>query len=113
MGCDAMFRTVRIIGVALLVPFLSAGCAPDGPSAPAAYVISCMPCHGDGLGGAPKTGDQDDWASRISKGMAKVRTNAIDGFEGSTGVMPVKGGRVDLSDDEITALVDYMVEASR
>jgi cytochrome c len=45
--------------------------------------------------------------------MSKVRRNAIEGFEGGTGIMPAKGGRLDLSDDEITTLVDYMVEASR
>jgi cytochrome c5 len=45
--------------------------------------------------------------------MSKVRQNAIDGFEGGTGIMPAKGGRLDLSDEEIIVLVDYMVEASR
>lgn len=72
-----------------------------------------MPCHGDGLGGAPVTGDRDEWARRIAKGTAKVHRNVIEGFEGGTGVMPAKGGRADLSDEEIIALVDYMLEASR
>ena len=74
---------------------------------------SCLPCHGDDLGDAPKTGDVADWEARVAKGMSKVRQNAIDGFEGGTGIMPAKGGRLDLSDDEIIVLVDYMVEASR
>ena len=100
---------VRVLIPALLV--LSA-CSSDEP-APPAYVSSCMPCHGDGLGGAPVTGDAEEWERRIAKGVGKVRKNAIDGLEGSTGVMPPKGGRPDLSDDEINALVDYMIETSR
>jgi cytochrome c5 len=101
------------IGAIVFVSLLSAGCSPGEPPAPPAYVSSCMPCHGDGLGGAPVTGDRDEWARRIAKGTAKVHRNVIEGFEGGTGVMPAKGGRADLSDEEIIALVDYMLEASR
>jgi len=76
------------------------------------YDASCEPCHGGALGGAPKTGDADDWQRRIEKGMAKVRRNAIEGFEGGTGVMPAKGGRPDLTDEDIDSIVDYMVRAA-
>ena len=111
-------------GAAMTVPLLFVlgivllgACSSDNSSsagtAPAAYTSSCMPCHGDGLGGAPKTGDAAQWEARVAKGMSKLRRNAIEGFEGGTGIMPAKGGRLDLSDDKIIALVDYMVEASR
>jgi cytochrome c len=99
--------------LSILVLLLLGACSSGGPAAPPAYVISCMPCHGDGLGGAPVTGDTDEWQRRIAKGMGKVRDNAINGLEGGTGIMPPKGGRPDLSDEEIIALVDYMVDASR
>ena len=52
-------------------------------------------------------------ATRRQGPGGKVHSNAIDGLEGGTGVMPAKGGRPDLSDEEIIALVDYMIEASR
>jgi cytochrome c5 len=77
------------------------------------YVNSCSWCHDDGIGGAPKTGDKEDWARRTSKGMAQVYANAIDGFEGATGIMPAKGSRMDMSDEEIKKIVDYMVEVSQ
>jgi cytochrome c len=39
--------------------------------------------------------------------------HALEGFQGTAGYMPPKGGRVDLSDDEIRAAVDYLLEQSR
>ena len=89
-------------------------CAPDPlENAPQLYVNSCSWCHDDGIGGAPMTGDKKDWESRTSKGMSQVYANAIDGFEGATGIMPAKGSRMDLSDEEIKTLVDFMVEVSQ
>ncbi len=112
MGRDSTQSIISITGLAGFVLVLSA-CSSDAPPAPPLYVNSCMQCHADGLGGAPITGDKEDWARRVAKGMSKIHMNAIDGFEGATGIMPARGGRKDLSDDEIIALVDYMVEASR
>ena len=79
----------------------------------AQYANTCEGCHGEGGGGAPITGDTEDWAERVSKGMRKLRENAIVGFEGATGIMPAKGGYSELSDEEVNAIVDYMVDVSR
>jgi cytochrome c len=45
--------------------------------------------------------------------MRKMRENALLGYEGATGIMPAKGGYSELSDDEVNAIVDYMVDISR
>jgi cytochrome c len=42
-----------------------------------------------------------------------LHKHAIEGFQGQTGLMPPKGGRVDLPDDLVKQGVDYMVEHSR
>lgn len=73
------------------------------------YVAVCTACHGAGIGGAPKTGDKAAWAPRVAKGTATLYKHAIEGFQGGAGVMPAKGGRVDLSDDLIKAAVDHML----
>ena len=73
------------------------------------YNAACFACHGGGIGGAPKTGDKAAWAARIAQGAATLNDHALKGFQGAAGVMPPKGGRVDLSDAEIIAAVDYMV----
>lgn len=91
----------------------------EGGGAPAApakasdpkfvYETACAVCHGMGLAGAPKFGDKGAWGPRIAAGKATLYKHAIEGFQGSVGFMPAKGGRADLSDDAVKAVVDYMV----
>lgn len=80
-------------------------------SGPQVYNMACLACHGSGIGGAPILGNVDLWSDRIAQGTAVLKQHALSGFAGSTGYMPPKGGRVDLSDAEIEAAVDYMIGA--
>lgn len=82
-------------------------------SAQAVYDQVCAVCHNAGLAGAPLTGDAAAWESRIAQGMAAMVANAINGFQGAAGVMPAKGGNASLSDDEVAAAVEWMVEQSQ
>jgi cytochrome c5 len=78
---------------------------------PQVYNAVCIACHAaPGVGGAPALGDGDAWAARIAQGMDKLIDHALHGFSGSTGIMPRKGGRVDLADEEIIGAIEYMVE---
>lgn len=69
----------------------------------------CFSCHDNGIAGAPKLGDKAVWAPRIASGMDVMYTSSING----KGIMPVKGGNPALSDDEIKAAVDWMVQQSQ
>lgn len=82
-------------------------------SGPQVYNSACIACHAAGVGGAPVVGDATAWAPRISQGMATLNKHAIEGFSGAVGYMPAKGGRADLSDDEIAAAVKYMADESK
>ena len=73
------------------------------------FAQACTACHGAGVAGAPKFGDRSAWGLRIAQGMPTLYQHALQGFQGKSGVMPAKGGRVDLSDTSITNGVDYMV----
>jgi len=42
-----------------------------------------------------------------------LNEHALQGLQGDTGYMPPKGGRVDLSDEEIIAAVEYIVRQSQ
>jgi cytochrome c5 len=77
------------------------------------YDTACVVCHQTGVGGAPKLGDKAAWADRLSQGEATLSEHAIKGFQGKTGMMPPKGGRADLSDEDVKAAVSYMVEANQ
>ena len=78
-------------------------------SGQAIYTKACMSCHKIGIAGAPKVGDKGAWSSRIAGGNEKMVNNAIKGI----GSMPAKGGASSLTDEEVAAAVDYMVEQSR
>lgn len=78
-------------------------------SGPQVYNSACLACHGAGIGGAPVVGDSAQWVERIAQGSDTLKVHAIQGYSGPAGYMPPKGGRMDLSDAEIEAAVDYMV----
>lgn len=78
-------------------------------SGPQVYNSACLACHGPGIGGAPILGDAAAWEARIAQGTDVLNEHAISGYTGELGFMPAKGGRVDLSDQEIVAAVEYMV----
>ena len=72
------------------------------------FDATCSMCHGaDGMG-APVVGNKAAWAKVTSKGMDAVYHNAINGING----MPPKGG-TDLADQDLKAVVDYMISLSK
>ncbi|MDC0067452.1 c-type cytochrome [Gammaproteobacteria bacterium] len=71
---------------------------------------SCATCHNVGIAGAPKFGDAGAWASRIEKGIDVLYASTINGLPPG---MPQKGMCFSCSDDDLRALVDYMVDAAK
>jgi cytochrome c5 len=83
-----------------------AGGVKDGKTV---YNTVCAGCHGAGVMGAPKFGDKAAWASRVGQGMPTLVSHAINGIR----AMPPRGGAASLSDDEVKAAVQYMVDGSK
>jgi cytochrome c5 len=96
-----------------LAPAKPAAAAAQDLDGEAVYNMACVACHGAGVAGAPKFGDAAAWAPRIAKGASTLHENALKGFQGQTGFMPAKGGRVDLTDKSIANAVDYMLSKSK
>lgn len=69
----------------------------------------CAMCHASGMMNSPKLGSASDWAPRIEKGLDTLYANAINGLN----MMPARGGRPDLSDDDVKAAVDHMLELAK
>jgi len=74
---------------------------------------TCSVCHGQGIAGAPKAGDKAAWGPRIAEGKATLYEHALKGFQGKSGVMPPKGGRIDVPDDLVKQAVDRMVQMAQ
>jgi cytochrome c len=73
------------------------------------YEAKCSACHANAAIGAPVVGDKAAWAAVMEKGKDKVYHNGINGIN----TMPPKGGHMDLSDDQVKEIIDYMIEASK
>jgi cytochrome c5 len=64
-----------------------------------------MTCHDAGVAGAPITGSEDMAQRASEKGVDTLVSNAINGIN----VMPPKGGNLSLSDEEVRAAVEFML----
>ncbi len=80
----------------------------DSGGAKTNYDKTCATCHAVGIAGAPKLGDKDAWSPRIAKGMDVLYQSGINGLPPA---MPAKGMCFTCSDDDIIAIVDYMVDS--
>lgn len=98
-------------------PVVQASSSPEpvqtAMTGPQVYNSACIACHGNGVGGAPVVGDVAAWSARLAQGTDVLYDHAINGFQGSAGVMIAKGGRMDLSDEEVEDAVDFMVAESQ
>ena len=109
---EAMEARISAVGQLSIADENTASAATNnGPvDGAAVYTASCGACHGAGVAGAPVLGDADDWTGRIEQGIETLVEHAINGYQGAMGVMPAKGGNPALSDEEVTAAVQYMVD---
>ncbi|MBV7537780.1 c-type cytochrome [Duganella sp. sic0402] len=82
--------------------------APDAAKIEKTYTTTCAACHAAGIMGAPKVGDKAAWKPRIAKGKPALYASAISGVK----MMPPRGGNPGLKDDELKAIVDYMIGKS-
>lgn len=73
------------------------------------YNTKCSVCHAAGVAGAPKFGDSAAWAPRAEKGMDALLATAKSGLN----AMPPMGTCVDCSDSEMTAAIQYMLDAAK
>ena len=74
------------------------------------YMASCFACHSTGAAGAPKVGAgmSAEWEPRLEKGLDAVVQNAINGVN----TMPAKGLCFDCTDEDLRAIVEYMIDSS-
>ena len=83
----------------------------DGFNPEQKYMASCFACHSTGAAGAPKVGDgmAVEWGPRLEKGLDAMVANTVNGLN----TMPAKGLCFDCTDDDLRAIVEYMIETSQ
>jgi cytochrome c5 len=65
----------------------------------------CMSCHDAGVAGAPVSGSEEMAKRASEKGIDTLVANAINGIN----IMPPKGGNPGLSDEQVRAAVEFML----
>ena len=72
---------------------------------------NCKSCHETGKpkNDAPQISETDEWKNRLGGGRDALYKTSIDGFTGYF-TMPPKGGNSTLTNDEVKAAVDYMLD---
>lgn len=69
------------------------------------YNNVCLACHATDALGAPQPGSAE-MALRAENGMDALLQNALNGLN----TMPARGGRPDLSDEQVKAVIEFMLK---
>jgi cytochrome c5 len=78
------------------------------PNAEMDYANKCSVCHDGGAGQAPRLDDHANWLVRAQRGKQSLYKSALEGVPNTA--MTLKGGYPSLRDDEVMAIVDYMLQ---
>ena len=73
------------------------------------YKKFCFVCHQSGVANAPKLGDKAAWEPRIATGMDSLLAVSKKG----KGAMPPMGTCMDCSDEDLKAVIQYIVDNSK
>ncbi len=73
------------------------------------FETKCILCHKNGIAGAPRLGNQLDWALRIKKKFSLLLKHVITGYR----AMPPKGTCFECSISDLKAAINYMLEQLR
>ena len=95
-----------LCGYVVAAVLIAAGTVPAFADGAAVYNANCAACHNNMK---PKIGDKDAWAPLIKEGTPALVASTIKG----KGMMPARGGKANLSDDDIKAAVEYLESKSQ
>jgi cytochrome c5 len=109
-------RWLGLVGLAVLLVGCGGEQGPTSDDAAASahpgeqtYTRFCFSCHAAGIAGAPRVGDANAWALRITRGQEALVTATIEGVPPG---MPPRGLCSRCTDEELEAAVDYMISQS-
>lgn len=115
-SCDRPVAGTVAGGPEKPTPFVPSEWQPEDPELAhgrSIYHQTCHLCHEDGEESAPRLKRREVWASRAEKGQDVLIRHATEGFRGTEGEMPARGGEDSHSDADIAAAVKFMILASQ
>jgi cytochrome c5 len=68
------------------------------------YEKVCKKCHRSGVDEAPMLSNKEEWAKRLALGKPALQKSVIEG----KGNMNPRAGKESLTDEEISAAIDYI-----
>jgi cytochrome c5 len=101
-----MNKTLILAAVAALSLPMTANAERTGEEL---YNTKCAVCHAAGVAGAPMFGNAEEWAPRAAKGIDGLLASAKNGLN----AMPPMGTCMDCTDTEMTAVIQYMLDAAK
>lgn len=107
MDEEATNLRIQPVAKVKLAPLTAAGSPKGSRTGEELYKAVCSACHGTGVAGAPKVGDNAAWAPRIATGLEALLANAIKGLN----AMPPRGGS-DATDEEMRRAIIFMANQS-
>jgi cytochrome c5 len=107
-----MLKTFKCLlgGAAVLTTATTMAADAEAFDAEAKYQATCFACHGTGAAHSPEVGDVIEWEIRLEKGLDTLLQSTINGLNG---IMPRRGLCADCSDEDLRAIVEYMLESSK
>jgi len=100
-----------LLGIFILAGASNEALSADGDfDAAQVYQDTCFACHGTGAAHAPIVGEVIEWEIRLEKGLDTLVQNTIKGLNG---MMPARGLCTDCSDEDLKAIVEFMLEGSK
>lgn len=94
---------IVITTLAAILAGVQLAAAADGKDV---YDKNCASCHTKGIAGALKLSDKEKWAPVVKQGTDAMTAVVIKG----KGIMPPRGGGASLSDADVKAAVEYIVQ---
>lgn len=101
-------KTFIVVTSCLLASSLFVACSKEDPDlalGEATFNEVCKVCHLQAINGAPILGNEKMWASRKDQSLEVLVEHATNGY----GLMPAKGGREELTEDQIRAAIKFML----
>jgi cytochrome c5 len=73
------------------------------------YVEVCAACHANGIAGAPRYGNRQEWEKRLSRSRDELMASVLKG----KGSMPPKGGNASVTDVQAAEALEYLLAGVR